>query len=61
MGGLRRHPLLVALGGALLVGVGLVAVTGLAVWRAAHEDDAARVARVDVIVVLGAAQYDGRP
>ena len=61
MGGLRRHPLLAALGAALLLGAGVVGVTGLAVWRAAHEDDAARVARVDVIVVLGAAQYDGRP
>ena len=37
------------------------AATGVAVWRAAHTDDAAHVARVDVIMVLGAAQYDGRP
>ena len=36
-------------------------VTGIAVWRAAHTDDASRVDRVDVIVVLGAAQYDGVP
>ena len=35
--------------------------TGVAVWRAAHTDDAANVNRADVIVVLGAAQYDGRP
>lgn len=61
MGGLRRHPLLAVLGGAALLAAGLLAVTGLAVWRAAHEDDAAWVARVDAILVLGAAQYDGRP
>jgi uncharacterized SAM-binding protein YcdF (DUF218 family) len=35
--------------------------TGVAVWRAAHTDDAAHVDRADVIIVLGAAQYDGRP
>jgi uncharacterized SAM-binding protein YcdF (DUF218 family) len=39
----------------------VVAGTGLAVWRAAHTDDAGRVERADVIMVLGAAQYDGRP
>jgi len=33
-------------------------VTGFQVWRAAHEDQAAAA---DAIVVLGAAQYDGRP
>ena len=36
-------------------------VTGIAVWRAAHTDDASRVDQVDVILVLGAAQYDGVP
>ena len=35
--------------------------TGVAVWRAAHTDDAAHVDRADVIMVLGAAQYNGRP
>ena len=52
----------------LLAGAGLLAVallvtvlTGVAVWRAAHTDDASRVERADVILVLGAAQYDGRP
>ncbi|HLB61990.1 MAG TPA: YdcF family protein [Actinomycetota bacterium] len=58
---LRRHPVLWALG-ALLAGVfAVVAVTGVAVWRAAHTDDATRADRVDVIIVLGAAQYQGRP
>ena len=46
-----------------MVAAALAAVlgTGVAVWRAAHEDDASRVSRADVILVLGAAQYDGRP
>ena len=33
----------------------------MTVWRAAHDDDASRVERADVIIVLGAAQYGGRP
>lgn len=36
-------------------------VTAVAVWRAAHTDDASSIDRADVIVVLGAAQYGGRP
>ena len=39
----------------------VVAGTGVAVWRAAHTDDARTVDRADVIMVLGAAQYNGRP
>ena len=35
--------------------------TGIAVWRAAHTDDARVVDHADVILVLGAAQYDGHP
>ena len=61
MGALRRHPILLALG-AVAVGVVLVVgLTALAVWRAAHTDDASRVERADAILVLGAAQYDGDP
>lgn len=41
-----------------LLGLGL---TALAVWRSAHTDDASRVEHADVILVLGAAQYDGDP
>src|SRR5687768_7956966 len=41
--------------------VALLATTSYAVWQAAHHDDASRVERADVIAVLGAAQYDGRP
>jgi uncharacterized SAM-binding protein YcdF (DUF218 family) len=57
----RRHPVVAAVAGAVLLGLILIAVTGAAVWRAAHTDDASRVDRVDAIVVLGAAQYGGRP
>lgn len=39
----------------------VVGLTAVAVWRAAHDDGASRVDRADVILVLGAAQYDGRP
>src|SRR5512134_2610486 len=39
----------------------VVGTTAIAVWRAAHTDDASRVDHADVILVLGAAQYDGNP
>jgi len=61
VGSLRRHPVLVGLAAvvaAVLLGFTL---TSVAVWRAAHTDDASRVDRADVILVLGAAQYDGVP
>ena len=45
----------------VLVVLGLFVATGTAVWRAAHQDDARRVDHVDLIIVLGAAQYSGRP
>lgn len=45
----------------VLAAVALITITGVAVWRAAHRDGAARLERADVILVLGAAQYDGRP
>ncbi len=49
--------------GVALLALALVVLlgTGWAVWSAAHTDDASRVDRVDVIVVLGAAQYQGTP
>jgi uncharacterized SAM-binding protein YcdF (DUF218 family) len=40
------------------VAVAYLGVTGFQVWRAARQDQAAPA---DAIVVLGAAQYDGRP
>lgn len=49
----------VLLAGLLLLGV--IVVTGVAVWRAAHNDEARRVDHVDVVLVLGAAQYGGTP
>ncbi|MFM7719108.1 MAG: YdcF family protein [Actinomycetota bacterium] len=61
MGFLLRPVLRLAISLALLVAVGLVAASAIAVWRAAHTDDASSVLRVDAIVVLGAAQYDGEP
>lgn len=45
----------------LACGATVIGITGIAVWRAAHEDDASRIDHVDAIVVLGAAEYDGRP
>jgi uncharacterized SAM-binding protein YcdF (DUF218 family) len=48
-----------------LVGIaGAVAVAGYAtfrVWQRGDVDEVARVRQADAIVVLGAAQYDGRP
>jgi vancomycin permeability regulator SanA len=58
---LRRHPLVLAAGLVLLLAVSVVALTGLAVWRAAHRDGASQVDHADVILVLGAAQYNGDP
>ena len=58
---LRRHPVVATLIGLALIGLLLIGITGVAVWRAAHTDDASRVDRADAIVVLGAAQYSGAP
>ncbi len=35
--------------------------SAVVVWRAAHHDEASELDHADAIVVLGAAQYDGRP
>ena len=61
MGTLRRHPVLAILLALMLSVAAVVGVTALAVWRAAHHDDASEVDTADVIVVLGAAQYNGDP
>lgn len=61
MGFIRRHRVLTVLALALFVVFGVVAVTGVAVWKAAHTDDASRVDHADLIIVLGAAQYSGKP
>jgi uncharacterized SAM-binding protein YcdF (DUF218 family) len=57
----RRHPVLVAVAAVVLVLLLGIVATGVAVWRAAHTDDASRLDHADVILVLGAAQYNGRP
>src|SRR6476469_6531509 len=44
--------------GVLLVGMLIVAGTGFRVWQVARFDDRATA---DVVLVLGAAQYDGKP
>lgn len=58
---IRRHPLTSVLVFLLLLGVGFVAGCAIVVWAAAHHDDASDIDRLDAIVVLGAAQYDGDP
>ena len=57
----RRHPVLLTLIVLGLLVVGLIGGSAVAVWRAAHTDEASRIDRADVILVLGAAQYGGRP
>jgi uncharacterized SAM-binding protein YcdF (DUF218 family) len=44
-----------------VVAIGALALSAVTVWREAHHDDAGDIERVDAIVVLGAAQYDGVP
>ena len=61
MAAARRHSVAVVLLTVALVALGVIAVTGLAVFRAAHIDAASTVDRADVILVLGAAEYDGTP
>ena len=57
----RRHPILTLLAVGLAVALVAIGASGVVVWRAAHHDDASDVERADAIVVLGAAQYNGRP
>ncbi|MGH2710156.1 MAG: YdcF family protein [Actinomycetota bacterium] len=56
----RRPRLLMFL---LLVALLLAPILGsaVAVWRAAHTDEASEVGRADAILILGAAQYAGDP
>ena len=61
MDAIRRHPVLVTIAAVAMAIAIVFAATGVAVWRAAHTDDASLVDRVDVILVLGAAQYNGDP
>lgn len=57
----RRHPVLSTLSLIGLLAVGTIAASALAVWRAAHTDEASTIDRADVILVMGAAQYGGEP
>jgi len=57
----RRHPILTFLVLGLTLALIAIGASGIVVWRAAHHDDASDVERVDAIVVLGAAQYNGKP
>jgi len=61
VGFVRRHRILTASLAVVVVALGLITITGIAVWQSAHDDEASRVDRVDLIAVLGAAQYDGDP
>jgi vancomycin permeability regulator SanA len=58
---IRRHPILSGVALLLLIAFVVVGASAMTVWRAAHDDDASRIDRADVIIVLGAAQYGGTP
>jgi len=57
----RRHPILALLALGLALALVAIGASGVVVWRAAHHDDASDHDQADAIVVLGAAQYNGRP
>ena len=61
MGAIRRHPFLSGIAALVLACLVVFGLTFAAVWRAAHTDDASQIGRTDAIVVLGAAQFNGRP
>ncbi len=61
MEAVRRHPVLITIAAVAAAIMIAFAGTGVAVWRAAHTDDASTIEHVDAILVLGAAQYDGEP
>jgi uncharacterized SAM-binding protein YcdF (DUF218 family) len=58
---IRRHPILAGVAVVLLVALTVLGASAMTVWRAAHDDEASRVERADIIIVLGAAQYGGTP
>ena len=61
MAATRRRVVLILALIILAIPLCLILATGIAVWNAAHTDDASRVEEADAIVVLGAAQYQGEP
>jgi uncharacterized SAM-binding protein YcdF (DUF218 family) len=58
---LRSHPFLAIATLVFVVALSALSFSAVMVWREAHHDDARDRDRVDAIVVLGAAQYDGTP
>ena len=58
---LRRYRVLAGAALLVLVVLGVLLASAVAVWRTAHKDEARRRSRVQVIAVLGAAEYNGRP
>ena len=58
---MARRPRLLFLAAIVLIVVLPMLASAVAVWNAAHTDEASRIGRADVILVLGAAQYGGRP
>lgn len=56
---LRSRLFAILLLAALLVSP--VVASAVAVWRAAHTDEASRIDRADAVIVFGAAQYGGEP
>ena len=58
---IRAHPFLTSVAAIAAIALGAIAVSAVVVWRSAHHDDASDIDRLDAIVVLGAAQYDGVP
>ncbi|HET6770276.1 MAG TPA: YdcF family protein [Actinomycetota bacterium] len=61
MGFARRHPFVTSFVLVAALVLGVVGTSALAVWRAAHVDEASAIDRADVIIVLGAAHYGGQP
>ncbi len=57
---MRRRRVVRFAGAIVVLGVIYVAMNAFFVWRSAHTDQAASEG-IEAIVVLGAAQYDGRP
>jgi uncharacterized SAM-binding protein YcdF (DUF218 family) len=57
----RRHPFVISFILVTALVLGVVGTSAVSVWRAAHVDEASQIDRADVILVLGAAQYGGRP
>jgi uncharacterized SAM-binding protein YcdF (DUF218 family) len=58
---IRRHRVLAGIVLVVAAVGGIIVASAVAVWRTAHNDEARHRSRVQVIAVLGAAEYNGRP